>query len=83
MATSVNNKSSSKKMEMKARGTPCDIEARSGKKSAPPIFTPGRANGNNAKDQDFTDKGTVAPKLILGFASAQEYAAHMNSDKKD
>jgi hypothetical protein len=70
-------------MEMKTGGTPGGIDTRSGKKSVPLIPTPARAIVDTAKDQDFTDKGTVAPKLYLGFASAQEYVASMNADKKD
>ena len=46
---------------MKIGGTPGDNDARSGKKSAPLNITPGRTIGNIAKDQDFTDKDTVAP----------------------
>jgi hypothetical protein len=68
---------------MKIGGTPGDNDARSGKKSAPLNITPTRAIVNIAKDQDFANKDTVAPKLTLGFATAQEYTAYMNSDKKD
>ena len=81
--TEINKAAAAKKINSLTSGTSAGLDVEKGKKSVPTISNSIPGFETVANYQAFANEAPVKQTLTLGFATAQEYVAFKNAEKKE